>query len=389
MDEPQSLGGLEAQLPQKTDDARKREETRTILATDFLSGLNQMSPLEFGDTVQSLGPEHIERWLDRASVEGRDRTVASEAMHTALQHVQYAWQQAGDQKYRTSAAQTAQATLKLVITNITNQRQKEREQGLLAKVSAQTQKIAQNKEKERAEFERLTLELQATNKQLEEANIKLTELAYKDPLTKCYNKGFFDTQLPKEIEESRRHNDRPLSLIYLDLDGYKRVNDTFGHVAGDHVLRDVAKTMAGVVQERRTSTDLFCRPGGDEFTLLLPVTDEAGAVTLAERILATIKNTQFKYVGNAVPIGVTLGVAQHIPGEDSERLYLRADKALYVGKEWGRSRIVTDSLLAKRLRESKEFPEKLMADYKIFHPALKEYYFGIKPKDTDLKRPKT
>lgn len=362
-------------MAEARNETSRKDDTRMNVFKDIL----QTSPQKLAEMLRKREFEDLEGLLNRLPNPGRDRDSAFDVVRKAFALVKYPLYEQSD-AYADLSANNFYTALNFVYGYITSSRATERAQGALVKTAADATKLAQEKEAQRAELERLTSELQAVNE-------KLTDLAYKDQLTKCYNRMFFDTQLRTEIEESQRHKNRPLSLIYLDLDGYKKVNDTFGHEAGDHILRDVAKTIAGVVQERRTSTDLFCRLGGDEFTLLLPITDETGAAKLADRVLAVVKNTQFKYVGNAVPIGVTLGVAQHIPGEDSVQLYLRADKALYVGKSWGKGKVVTDSLLVKRLRESKEFPEKLMEDYRIIHPALKEHYFGIKQIDTALKTP--
>lgn len=364
-------------MAEAQNELTRKDDTRMNVFKDIL----QTSPQKLSDMFRKREFEDLEALLNRLPNPGRDRDSAFDVIKKAFALVKYPLYEQS-QTYADLTANNFHTALVFVYGYITSSRATERAQGALVKTAADATKLAQEKEAQRAELERLTLELQT-------ANEKLTDLAYKDQLTKCYNRMFFDTQLKAEIEESQRHKNRPLSLIYLDLDGYKQVNDTFGHEAGDHILRDVAKTISGVVQDRRTSTDMFCRLGGDEFTLLLPITDEAGAAKLAERVLAVVKNTQFKYVGNSVPIGVTLGVAQHIPGEDSGLLYLRADKALYVGKAWGKGRVVTDTLLTRRLRESKEFPEKLMADYRIIHPALKDHYFGISQKDTDLKIPTT
>ena len=153
-----------------------------------------------------------------------------------------------------------------------------------------------------------------------------------DALTGAFSRGAFLDLLGKEIERARRH-DRPLSLLLLDLDHFKAVNDRHGHLVGDRVLTEFAVRVDG--QLRRA--DVFGRYGGEEFAVLLPETPLADALLVAERIRAAIAAPS---THGLPPCTVSIGVAQWHAGWDTDGLLADADAALYKAKRGGRNRVL-------------------------------------------------
>ena len=168
---------------------------------------------------------------------------------------------------------------------------------------------------------------------LEVATETISRLARTDELTGLHNRRSFREIFALALSAALRHN-HPLSLISIDLDHFKVVNDTLGHSAGDLVLKEFAKLM----QEKVRSEDVVVRLGGEEFMILLPHADCLAAAALAERIRAAFEQNP----GSAAPATVTasFGVAQLQEGEQEDALIQRADKALYHAKHEGRNRVV-------------------------------------------------
>lgn len=169
---------------------------------------------------------------------------------------------------------------------------------------------------------------------------ELERLANSDHLTGLANRRHFIEALDREVERSDRYA-RPLSLVLLDLDHFKKVNDTWGHAAGDEVLRDAARAMRAVCRE----IDLPARLGGEEMVILLPETDAEGARVVAERVRANIRESGH-VGGEGRPFHVTasVGVATRGPrAATGEALLQRADEALYAAKRGGRNRVVVAS----------------------------------------------
>jgi diguanylate cyclase (GGDEF)-like protein/PAS domain S-box-containing protein len=180
-----------------------------------------------------------------------------------------------------------------------------------------------------AEDYRIVLEFQ--KKELEAANAALEAMATTDGLTGLLNHRAFQERLAEEISRTERYN-KPLSLMMLDVDYFKRYNDTHGHPAGDEVLRRIAETLRDSVRE----TDWVARYGGEEFVVILPQTDQIGAQIIAERIRATIAVVPWPRSLITVSIGVA---AFGISVPDQATLIARADSALYQSKNNGRDQI--------------------------------------------------
>nr|WP_246221824.1 GGDEF domain-containing protein [Marichromatium bheemlicum] len=161
----------------------------------------------------------------------------------------------------------------------------------------------------------------------------LTQLE-SDPLTGLGNRVALFREGAHWLADAVRQS-RPLSMLVLDLDGFKRVNDQFGHPEGDRLLKDVAKSLRAATR----ASDLCVRMGGDEFVILLPGTDLAQAMECAERVRQAIAHCSSE-TATGVRIGVcaSIGVATHRPGLDLDALYAQADDALYAAKRAGRNR---------------------------------------------------
>jgi diguanylate cyclase (GGDEF)-like protein len=183
-----------------------------------------------------------------------------------------------------------------------------------------------------AELERQIAERTAD---LRAANARLFELATVDPLTGCANRRHFIERAHDLIALSRRPGS-PISLLIIDLDEFKRVNDTYGHPTGDEVLRMVSTVGRGLIR----NTDLLGRIGGEEFALLMPNTDADGAKLFAERLREAIRAARTEVEGTILSITISLGLAELRRDETFDQLYARADAALYAAKEAGRNRVM-------------------------------------------------
>ncbi|HEY3600031.1 MAG TPA: diguanylate cyclase [Paraburkholderia sp.] len=170
----------------------------------------------------------------------------------------------------------------------------------------------------------------------EEAVAKLQEYADRDGLTGISNRRYFEARLRDEYVRWQRYGGE-LSVLLFDLDHFKKINDQFGHVAGDFVLREMAQRVAGVVR----SQDTFGRFGGEEFALLLPCTPLEDAMLVAEKIRNTIGDQSVDVQGVSVPVTASVGGAAARTGVPAyEALINEADAALYTAKRQGRNRSV-------------------------------------------------
>ena len=199
------------------------------------------------------------------------------------------------------------------------------------------------------EMDRKNRELNETRRQLEQRNRDLERLSALDTLTQIANRRRFDTVLRQEWRRAVR-DESPLSLLFCDIDYFKRFNDSYGHQAGDECLVRVAQAMEETLNR---PADLVARYGGEEFIALLVDTDPVGARLLADRMRARIEELQIEHRGSPVAtfLTVSLGVATVIPNPTlrPEDLVDFADRALYASKAAGRNRISTaDQLPAVR-----------------------------------------
>ncbi len=180
-------------------------------------------------------------------------------------------------------------------------------------------------------------QLQAANEWLEEANEHLSNLANTDGLTGLNNHRMFQERLAVDFERSARYQ-TPLSLLLLDVDKFKQYNDTFGHPAGDTVLKQVAR----ILQATARGVDLVARYGGEEFVVILPEADTEGALGAAERVRAAIATAEWP----GRPVTVSVGVATLTLSTSTQAAFIeQADKALYASKTAGRNRVTHHNAL--------------------------------------------
>jgi diguanylate cyclase (GGDEF)-like protein len=178
-------------------------------------------------------------------------------------------------------------------------------------------------------------------------NARLYEMATLDRKTKLYNHGFFANRLTQEIERADRYN-TDLTLMMLDLDHFKKVNDTYGHVVGDEVLIEIARTIKHQVR----GFDIPARFGGEEFTVILPETDSESSCIVAERLRNAIKKLSFSTQKGKFGIAVSIGIAGFVHGSNmtDDILIEHSDQALYYAKEHGRDSVVMYKDIAEKIK---------------------------------------
>lgn len=188
-----------------------------------------------------------------------------------------------------------------------------------------------------------TRDLAAANDQLQAANHKLQAFSRTDGLLRIHNRAYFDERLLEEVARARRQS-QPLALLMMDVDFFKRYNDTYGHQAGDACLQAVARAVGSVVKRR---TDFLARYGGEELVALLPNTPGDGAVLLAQRVIDAVRAVGLAHAASDVAPVVTLSIGATsalpvLPGdaEAGVQLLALADAALYQAKHQGRNRVV-------------------------------------------------
>lgn len=184
----------------------------------------------------------------------------------------------------------------------------------------------------------LTRQVERTINRLHNQAERLSLLANTDPLTQMANRRNLLNRLHREFDRAHRYH-RPLSLLYIDLDGFKGVNDQFGHLFGDEVLRGVATAMQGVLR----TTDLLARIGGDEFAVLMPETTIRGAENVAEKLRRALSAFSER-LGPEVPnLSFCGGISVLHPDDESlEALLQRADEAQYLAKATGKAKVQTE-----------------------------------------------
>lgn len=187
------------------------------------------------------------------------------------------------------------------------------------------------------------VEQKRADEEIRQLNARFERLAMADELTNLPNRRAFFTTATKEISRVERYQ-TPLSLLMLDLDDFKEINDTYGHEAGDLALQAFAHLLVENVRE----SDLAARMGGEEFNVLLPDTEIENAIILAERIRAAIEAKKFQVQGRAIHLTVSIGVAAYDEQATSlQALIKQADDCLYRAKHGGRNRVVYDCRMSR------------------------------------------
>lgn len=206
--------------------------------------------------------------------------------------------------------------------------------GLMKSVLEETRRMKASVDEIQKDFALKSAEMEQLREELEHAR----QMASIDALTGLVNRGAFFDALEEKIGHIESVENTPLCVVMFDIDHFKRINDNFGHLVGDKVIRFVAKTL----QQSIKGLDTAARYGGEEFALLLPETAAKGAVILCNRIRKRISETNLVRTGTRIPLGqitVSAGVAEYRPGEDMMELLRRADEALYRSKRQGRNQV--------------------------------------------------
>lgn len=197
----------------------------------------------------------------------------------------------------------------------------------------------------------------ALQRALLESNQRLEELSLTDPLTSLRNRRAFEEELASAVEHARRY-ERPLSLAILDVDYFKPINDTFGHPAGDAVLRAVAQLLDGTTRH----SDFVARIGGEEFAVLLPETPLFDALQFGEKVRAAIAAATIRTgeVEHHVTVSVGVACTAHSRIVQARELFEAADQALYRAKENGRNRVEVERRRQRRTEEQPIAPSRLV-----------------------------
>lgn len=178
------------------------------------------------------------------------------------------------------------------------------------------------------------------NDELNKTNLLNQKLAMTDDLTGIYNKRYFSSRIKNEIIHSKRYNE-PLSLLIMDIDHFKNINDTYGHMVGDIVLKEVSALILNCLRE----SDIFSRYGGEEFIAILPNTTLEGSKTLAERVRQKVESACIKTTEHNISVTISIGITRYIPTNkksiqhEINNTIKNADIALYKAKSDGRNTI--------------------------------------------------
>lgn len=222
----------------------------------------------------------------------------------------------------------------MVFSNITEK--KELEMELLEK-NAEMEKTLWEMTEVKDALEARAGELNRVTEELKVLNEKLNQLSITDGLTEIYNHRHFQDRLTEEVERTHRSMNGVVSLLILDIDDFKRFNDTYGHQCGDMVL----KQLAGILRNNVRTVDILARYGGEEFAVVLPNTHSEEAVRVAERICKSVRSTPFSFGGGtSVKVTVSIGVGSLFSGQgEKSDLIRKADNALYAAKAKWKDRV--------------------------------------------------
>ncbi|HEX5391630.1 MAG TPA: sensor domain-containing diguanylate cyclase [Rhodocyclaceae bacterium] len=167
---------------------------------------------------------------------------------------------------------------------------------------------------------------------------RLQEMASTDKLTGLYNRQVFDILMEQALNEYQRQP-KPISLLLVDVDHFKRINDRYGHLEGDHVLRELTPLIRSCLRR----SDLAFRWGGEEYLIMLRGSTADAAVSVAEKLRAAVAEHRFLVASNILNITISVGVAEYAPGDTADVLVSRADEGLYAAKNLGRNKVVASS----------------------------------------------
>lgn len=197
------------------------------------------------------------------------------------------------------------------------------------------QGIAHLQDELRTHIETLDRTVEDRTRELNELVSRIHRQAITDPVTLCYNRHVLEERLPSEVERCTRRC-LPLSVLFIDLDHFKAINDRWGHAVGDHVLRAVCQRLNSHIH---SGVDWIARYGGEEFVVILPESDLEKALKAAERLRAVVASEKVETDGLSIPVTVSVGVASWHEGDTIRSLLARADEQVYAAKRQGRNRV--------------------------------------------------
>jgi diguanylate cyclase len=210
-------------------------------------------------------------------------------------------------------------------------------------VASQLLEFRHNEERRQAEDEQRSSELRKEVAKLKGKTDELSKICAEqerrlmtDSLTGAHSRYAYERRLEEEFQRWQRHS-QPLAFSIWDIDLFKRINDSYGHEAGDRLLRGVTELIA----KHKRAEDFLARIGGEEFVLLLPMTSLEAAAASAEKLRAVIEAAAFRHHGEPVKVTISSGLTEFRPGDTPAAVYERADRALYQAKQQGRNRCMS------------------------------------------------
>ncbi len=168
------------------------------------------------------------------------------------------------------------------------------------------------------------------------AHFEALNAALRDPLTQLLNRGSLENTLQRELKLTERQQS-PLSIIVIDIDNFKKINDQYGHPNGDNVLIQIAKIITQTIRE----TDFAFRTGGEEFLIILSDTDSNGSKKLAERLRERVEHSPVNDKAGTISFTISLGLSCYRPGDNQQTIISRADNAMYQAKSAGKNQVMT------------------------------------------------
>lgn len=295
------------------------------LLSKLIAHINQEKK-ELDEFISELGQNLVE--IEKNIIASLDHVHTSQEMSSKFNY--HLDGQINDLRQSVKTVASLEDLRKMLITKLSYIRQ------VLEKRRQQEEEYSKELEER---IHKLQRELSVINEQIKQAQSReqrLAEEILKDPLTGVANRRAYEIRMVEEWERFRRYG-HVFSIAIFDIDHFKNVNDSYGHKAGDLVLREIARIMKSSLRK----TDLVARYGGEEFVVILTGTDLKRAKDAAEKIRRLIEETKFVFKKQTVPITISAGVAQIEPTDKSPGdIFERADKALYAAKNRGRNRVV-------------------------------------------------
>ena len=320
------------QLKEKLSSGPATLDTATALhaIADLISGMRRRMEEENHELQEFLRQltgrlQELDQHLAGAQTNHRASIDSSRELDAAVQaqvrHIESSVDEAQDPE-RLKA--TVQERLETILRHLDEHRESD---------EARQQQLEEQLE----QLNRRVHEMEKEGENLRQRLREKHEQAVHDPLTGLFNRLAYDERIAQEFARAKRYR-QPLSLAVLDIDRFKRINDNYGHKAGDKALKIIAER----VRKNLRETDFLARYGGEEFVIIMPETALDDSLTAVEKLRQDVSLSQFHYQGTAVSITISVGLAEMHEEDDTSGLFQRADRALYHAKDTGRDRTCTE-----------------------------------------------